>query len=69
MDRLKRAADGFVPDWVSNIEVKYAIEFNNYAKEWDVATYRYTQSPGVVYFRTEKDAQNAIDVLGEELLK
>lgn len=59
--------EGWQPDWNNYIEKKYTIYIEKNTKvSIDV---NYCINRGIVYFKTEKLAQKAIDILGEETIK
>lgn len=67
MKKLKDLAGGFVPNWADHLESKYSIYFNRREGVFRVNDHTIYDYIGQVYFPTEKAAQHAIDVLGDEL--
>lgn len=67
MNVAKYLNEGWQPDWNNYIEKKYTIYIEKNTKvSIDV---NYCINRGIVYFKTEKLAQKAIDILGEETIK
>lgn len=48
---------------------KYYIVYSHFQDEVRIATLRCTQYPGNIYFKTEEDAQRAINEIGEDRIK
>lgn len=68
MWKMKKLADGFVPDWSGHNPPKHFITYSNNLKQW-VADYTgMYQAPNTIYFASHEAAQNAIDTLGDELM-
>lgn len=64
--KLRVLANGFKPDWNNNLTYKYYIYM--YEKNFQIGCYASTSlGPGVVYFKTDTEAMNAIKELGDEL--
>jgi hypothetical protein len=63
--KLRRAAKGFVPDWSDEEQRKHYIWYNARTKQLNICYNRMTCHFGIMYFRTEQDAQDALDSLSD----
>lgn len=55
------------PNWDANKKIKFYIYINEYNEVTISSTFHYNVS--VVYFKSKEDAQQAIDILGEETIR
>lgn len=67
LQELRVLAKGFKPDWGDVNQYKLRLHFCHTSKKWNLVTNTVIQSLGAIYFRTEADAQTAIDTLGDRL--
>lgn len=69
--RLQRYADivndGWEPDWVTNDDFKHFIHYDHEDNCFTIDTWRKFQVAGIVVFKSEELAQQAIDYFGDEL--
>ena len=60
--------DGWEPDWNDANQTKYFIYYNNNDKVFKIDVNTYFNN-GVVYFKSKELAKQAIEILGEEIIK
>lgn len=60
--------DGWEPNWEDNLQLKYYMFYNNKSKTLDIDYNTYCNL-GVVYFKSKTLAKQAIEILGEEIIK
>lgn len=63
--------DGWVPDWRDNAEKKYTITIDrNFYRSGEIAIEDISEFIfGVIYFKTYEAAQEAVKILGEEVIR
>ena len=70
MDAVKEKSYEFSEEEWKDVSIdKYCINLDTFRNKLDVDCYDYTKYLGMVYFKTEEDAQYIIDNFKEELLK
>lgn len=63
--------DGWIPDWRDNTEKKYTITIDrNFYRSGEIAIENISEFIfGVIYFKTYEAAQEAVKILGEEVIR
>lgn len=60
--------DGWEPDWKNNTEYKYFIYYENRHKVFKIDSNTFVDY-GIVYFKSKELARQAIEILGDEIVK